>query len=76
MEGAAAKNERDPQDVHFVQSGLDETGLSLNNIGNFGMYNTGSLDNWTLTMGKSRGRKERLIVIKNRQKTILLKGCG
>ena len=32
MEGAAAKNERDPQDVHFVQSGLDETGLSLNNI--------------------------------------------
>ena len=29
MEGAAAKNERDPQDVHFVQSGLDETGLSL-----------------------------------------------
>ena len=73
MEGAAAKNERDPQDVHFVQSGLDETGLSLNNIC---MYNTGSLDNWTLTMGKSRGRKERLIVIKNRRKNILLKGCG
>ena len=72
MEGAAAKNERDPQDVHFVQSGLDETGLSLNNIC---MYNTGSLDNWTLTLGKSRGRKERLIVIKNRRKTILLKGC-
>ena len=42
MEGAAAKNERDSQDVHFVQSGLDETGLSLNNIC---MYNTGSLDN-------------------------------
>ena len=42
MEGAAAKNERDPQDVHFVQSGLDETGLSLNNIC---MYNAGSLDN-------------------------------
>lgn len=32
MEGAAAKNEREPQDVHFVQSGLDETGLLLNNI--------------------------------------------
>ena len=32
MEGAAAKNERDSQDVHFVQSGLDKTGLSFNNI--------------------------------------------
>ena len=32
MEGAAAKNEREPKDVHFLQSGLDETGLSLNNM--------------------------------------------
>ena len=35
MEGAAAKNERDSQDVHFVQSGLDKTGLSLNNISRY-----------------------------------------
>ena len=35
MEGAAAKNERDSQDVHFVQSGLDETGISLNKIGTY-----------------------------------------
>ena len=35
MEGAAAKNERDSQDVHFVQSGLDETGISLNKIDSY-----------------------------------------
>ena len=35
MEGAAAKNERDSQDVHFVQSGLDKTGLSFNNISRY-----------------------------------------